>query len=322
MHQPAESLTSPADFTTKLANASKGTRAAGESAASNTFGQTPSFHLGSEAAPEADELVGRRRLGGAFLIEVARIHPDPNQPRRASDDERQKELTASVIQLGILQPIAVRYLREEKLYRIISGERRHRASQAAGLKEIPCWVQNPDEKDILIRQISENWQRAELHPMDLALSLAKLRDTLGHSQKEIAQLTGKSEAEVSKFLKLLEINPAVQEQARNDATGEVSRRHLLAIAQEPDHEQVTLFSEVRDKKLTAVETEKLVRDRKAERIGIKKRGAPPGMRFRLQTAQATVLVNFRRSDAGPAELLAALHDAVTQTEAKLANMAR
>ena len=225
------------------------------------------------------------------------------------------ELSASVKQLGILQPIAVRYLGDEKVYRIISGERRYRAALAAGLREIPCWVQAPEEKDILVRQITENWQRADLHPMDLAYSLAQLRDTLGYSQKQIAELTGKSEGEVSKFLKLLEINPSVQEQARRDASGEFSRRHLLAIAQEPAAEQPAFLEEIRAKSLSATEAERLARDRKARRAGAKKRGAPVGDRHRFITSAATVLVSFRRRDAGPEAIKAALQEALNQVDA-------
>ena len=117
-------------------------------------------------------LDGRRRLGGAFAIACDRIRPDPTQPRRRLDTDAQKELNASVERLGILQPITVRYVEAEDVYRIITGERRYHAACAAGLPEIPCWVQSPKEDEVLLHQIVENWQRLDMHPFDLADALA------------------------------------------------------------------------------------------------------------------------------------------------------
>src|SRR5262249_40386661 len=156
--------------------------------------------LDPNAAPEAGALQGRRRLTGAFLIDRARIRPDPAQPRKNLDTVAQQELIASIRRLGVLQPITVRYIEAEDVYQIIAGERRYQAAKAAEIAELPCWVQSPQAKDILLHQIVENWQRADLNPYDLADALAVLRDANGYSQKDLARETGKPESEISRLL--------------------------------------------------------------------------------------------------------------------------
>src|SRR5205085_10342630 len=136
-----------------------------------------------------------------------------------ADPVAQRELTDSVRRLGILQPIAVRYDAGQDAYLVIAGERRYRAACDAGLAEVPCWVQSPDAKDVLLHQVVENWQRAELHPFDLADALAELRDANGYTQKQLAVLTGKPESEVSRLLSLLKLDPAVQVEARSESGG-------------------------------------------------------------------------------------------------------
>jgi len=148
-------------------------------AADRTFGDSPTIPLASEPSPAEGSLEGRRRLGGAFTIALNRIRPDPDQPRRRLDTDAQKELTDSVKRLGVLQPITVRFLEAENTYQVITGERRYHAARAAGLTEIPCWVQSPKEDEVLLHQIVENWQRLDIPPYDLADALARLRDANG-----------------------------------------------------------------------------------------------------------------------------------------------
>jgi ParB family transcriptional regulator, chromosome partitioning protein len=210
-----------------LTPASKGTATAAAEAAGRAFGEQPSLPLSSDASPSASP-EGRHRLVGAFVIDLSRIRPDRAQPRKNLDTEQQRELNASVKRIGILQPITVRFIETENVYQIIAGERRYRAAKEAGFTEIPCWLRTPDEHDILLHQIAENWQRAELHPYDLADALASLRDAYGYSQKELANWTSKPESEISRLLSLLKLNPAVQQAARKDETGSFTKRHLVA----------------------------------------------------------------------------------------------
>jgi ParB family chromosome partitioning protein len=242
------------------------------------------------------------------LIELSRIHPDPMQPRRNLEESALRELVESVKRLGILQPISVRYMADADQYQIISGERRFQAATLAGLSEIPCWVQSPEEREILVRQIVENWQRAELHPFELADSLAALRDTNGYSQKQIAELTGKSEGEISKLLKLLTLAPDVQLAARSDSTGTLSRRHLYAVSRLSQEEQVIVATTVQDQSLTAEDTEAMVSKKLSRQTKMPKRGAPV-TRVQYVTAKARIVLTFRKQSVTPADIMAALDEA-------------
>jgi ParB family chromosome partitioning protein len=219
-----------------------------------------------------------------------------------------EELAASVRRLGLLQPIAVRFIRDADIYQIISGERRYQAAKRAGLSEVPCWIQEPKEEEILIRQIVENWQRAQLHPFEIADALARLRDANGYTQKKLSTETGKSEAEVSKLLKLLELSPAVQKEARNDPSGALSFKHLYQIARlEPDAQAVVLDT-VQVQHLSAVETEKLVRKTIERRTMGPKRGAPI-TKVEYVTTKARIVLTFRKQSVEKADILAALDEA-------------
>jgi len=133
-------------------------------AAARTFSSPAALPLSSDAAAAVGSLEGRRRLGGAFLIDLDRIKPDPDQPRKRFDTTAQRELNASVARLGILQPITVRFVEERNIYRIITGQRRFEAAKQANLQQLPCWVQTPKDREVLLHQIVENWQRADMHP--------------------------------------------------------------------------------------------------------------------------------------------------------------
>lgn len=260
------------------------------------------------------EWEARRSLAGAFFIKLDRIQPDPAQPRQTMDEGALQELTASIRAHGILQPITVRHMPEEGMYQIITGERRYRAAIAAGLTEIPCWEQAPEDRDILVRQIVENWQRADLHPFDLADTLVRLRDQQNYSQKELAKMTGKPESDISKILSLLKLNPSMQAQCRQDVTGRVSRRHLEGIARLDADDQTAVFEKVRAGKLTVKETEKIVQEKLEVKRGERHAGAPVGTKKKFTTSKATVVLSFRRKTVGLKDVLDALDEVKRQAK--------
>lgn len=243
---------------------------------------------------------------------MSRIRPDPTQPRKNVGDEKHRELTASVRRLGVLQPITVRFLQAENIYQIISGERRYQAAKAAALTEIPCWVQTPKNEDILLHQIVENWQRADLEPFELAEALAVLRDANGYSQKQMAEATSKPESEISRLLSLLKLEPEVQQKAQQSAPGTFTKRHLQAIARLPKENQQEVMIDVQKRKLTALETERDVKERKDKASGKKTRGAPPSHVRRFNTSVATVTVTSRKKQVSEEEILAALDEVRAQ----------
>ena len=257
---------------------------------------------------------GRQRLAGAFSIELSRIRPDPTQPRREHDSESHRQLAASIRRLGVLQPIAVRFVEPDDIYQVISGERRFQACREIGLIEMPCWIQTPKDEEILLRQIVENWQRADLHPYELADSLIRLRDANGYTQRQLAEETGKPESEISKLLALQKLDPVVQKVAREEAGVPFTKRHLYALTQLKTPEaQREVAEEVKERKLTAVETEKVVAAKRPDARGRKKRGAPV-VHLRYATTYATVTLNFRKRDVKATDILAALDEARRKVE--------
>lgn len=250
---------------------------------------------------------GRQRLAGAYTIQLSRIRPDSTQPRRELDTESQRDLAASIKRLGVLQAIAVRYIEADDIYQVISGERRFQACKEAGLSEIPCWVQSPKDEEILLRQIVENWQRADLHPYELADSLARLRDANGYTQKQLAEETGKPESEISRLLSLQRIEPSVQKLARDASGGQFTKRHLVNLARLGPDAQQKMAHEIKDRKLTALETEEAVTRQLPDATGRRKRGAPT-THLRYATAQATVTLNFRKRNVTATDILAALDE--------------
>ena len=210
--------------------------------------------------------------------------------------------------LGILQPITVLYAPQDSIYRIITGERRYNAAKAAGLKEIPCWVQTPKDEAVLLHQIVENWQRSDMHPFDLADALARLRDASGFSQKDLALHTGKSEGEISKLLSLHSLEPAVQRIAREDATGRITKRHLYAVGKIAKPEQEELIERTLRDNLTAAEVEKFADSKRKDGAAPKKSGMKV-KHVRFKTSAATVTVTFRRNTWTDADIGAALDEA-------------
>ena len=228
----------------------KNSRESAALTANEAFTQKPAIDpLSPPTSSPAQQ--GKRRLRGAFYISIDRIEPDPDQPRKTFDSQRVAELASSIKSLGVLQPITVRYEAEADRYRIIAGENRFQAAKQAGLKELPCWERTPEQNQILLQQVVENWVRSDLNPFELADALGLLRDANGYSQVELAATTGKSKGEISKTLALLELDPEVQKLAREDQTGLVSKRHLYAIREFPIDRQIKLIAGIKDGRYTA-----------------------------------------------------------------------
>lgn len=203
--------------------------------------------------PSRGEVDGTDRLAGARQIPIARIRPDPDQPRRLFDADRLEELSASIRAHGVVQPISVEYVESGDYFRIISGERRYRAAGLAGMTHLPCMVQTVGEEDRLARQLIENIQREDLSPMEKARGLLELKARLGSETPwlRVEELTGLSERRRKQFIALLNLPQAMQEHivgtgsrpARNELT-EKHARALLKLRVYPERQQ-ELFDLVR-----------------------------------------------------------------------------
>ncbi len=260
-------------------------------------------------------------MRGAFFVKIELLKPDPTQPRKTFTAEKLAELTASVQQRGIRQPIRVRWDETNGQYWIIAGERRYRAAMAAGLVEMPCILadaRSSEKREVLIDQVIENWQRADLEPVELHFALVRLRDEVGMTQDEIVVETGKSKSEVSRFLSLANVSADIMEEARSDTTGRFGRTTLEALAQVSGDDQEVLAEKVREGSLSAKEVEREARRIRQRNQG-KHVGRGPGITRRFVVGNATVEVTFRKREATSEEVADVLQRAAVlakQNESK------
>lgn len=184
-----------------------------------------------------------------FLIEVDKIQPNPQQPRRGFDETALQELAVSIREVGILQPVVVTKIEEVSergtnvRYQLIAGERRWRAAQLIGLERIPAVIKNVSlAKDRLELAVIENVQRADLNPVEAARAYSRLQDEFGLTQREIAARIGKSRESVANTMRLLSLPTVIQEALAKNQISESQGRLLLAV--ENLQQQQTLFDDL------------------------------------------------------------------------------
>ena len=182
------------------------------------------------AAPSAEAPASR---GGVREIDIARIKPNPNQPRVQFDEEALDELADSIRERGVLQPILLRPEGED--YLIIAGERRWRAAQRARLHAIPAIIREIDESTTAELALIENIQRLDLNPLEEAEGYRQLIQRHGHTQDEIGRIVHKSRSHVANLLRLLDLPEFVRQSLLK---GDISMGHARAVATAPDPEEL------------------------------------------------------------------------------------
>lgn len=209
-----------------------------------------------------------------FFIEVDKIKPNPFQPRREFDQSKLNELAESIRMYGVLQPIVVTRKEVQREdgglgveYELIAGERRHRASQIAGLREIPALIRSKedDSRVKLELAIIENLQREDISPVDKARAFKQLCEEFGLKHAEVAKKVGKSREYVSNSIRLLALP---EEMLLAMGEGKISEGHsrpLLMLVDRPE-EQNTLFREIMMRKLTVRDAEKISRNIAVDRV--------------------------------------------------------
>lgn len=160
-------------------------------------------------------------------IKIIDIEPNINQPRKKFDDESLTELSESIKEYGVIQPIIV--VKKDKYYEIVAGERRWRASKLAGLTEIPAIIREDDEKINSEISLIENMQREDLNPYEKALGVKTLIDKYGLSQEEVGKKIGKSRSTIANTVRILNLEPRVLEMAKEGKLSEGYCKALLAI---------------------------------------------------------------------------------------------
>lgn len=189
-------------------------------------------------------------------IPVENIEPNPKQPRRDFDEQALNELAASIKMHDLVQPITVSLLPNGK-YRLISGERRWRASKLAGLKDIPAYIRQANDQQLLELALLENLQREDLNAMEIALSYKRMMEELSQTQEQVAERMGKERSTVANYIRLLKLPPDIQVAVR---TGVISMGHARAIINvDTVDKQLFIFNEIKSKGLSVRQTEELVR---------------------------------------------------------------
>lgn len=204
---------------------------------------------------------------GITRIPVADIEPNPKQPRRDFDEQALKELSDSIGMHDIIQPVTVSRMASGK-YRLISGERRWRASKMAGLKDIPAYVRQANDTELLELALLENLQREDLNAMEISLSYKRMMEELDYTQEQVAERMGKDRSTVANFIRLLKLPPDIQLAVRS---GELSMGHARALINvDTVDRQLFIYKEVREKGLSVRQTEALVRNLYKQSGAVKK----------------------------------------------------
>jgi ParB family chromosome partitioning protein len=182
--------------------------------------------------------------------------PNPEQPRRAFDDASIDELAESIRSRGLIQPLLVRpHPDEDDRFEIVVGERRFIAARRAGLDSVPCSVRKLDQREVFILSVAENVAREDLNPIDEAAAYRRmLDDEFAANQGEIAQLVGVHRTRVSRKLKLLELDPRIQQSVHQDMPDCITLTHLEELSRlTPGDEQHRLYLDAAQKKLSTRE---------------------------------------------------------------------
>ena len=195
-----------------------------------------------------DALLGQNNSNQKFVKEVdlTKIKPGRFQPRSNFDNEKLKELTVSIKNQGVLSPILVRELGLNE-FEVIAGERRLRASKMAGLKTIPCLVDQKKDQDALVSALIENLQREDLNPVEEARGLDRLKREFGLTQDEVATSTGKARSTVANSLRILSLPPLVLDLL---AQGKIEKGHAKLLASMSPGEAETTAKKIVNEKIS------------------------------------------------------------------------
>ena len=195
------------------------------------------------------------------MMDINKVEPNREQPRKNFDEDALLELSESIKQFGVIQPLIVQD--RKTYYEIIAGERRWRAAKMAGLKEVPVIIKNYTEQEIMEISLIENIQREDLNPIEEALAYKKLLTEFNLKQDEVAERVSKSRTAVTNSMRLLKLNEKVQQMLIDDMLSTGHARALLSI--EDADEQYNLAQQIFDEKMSVRDVEKLVKKLQKEK---------------------------------------------------------
>jgi ParB family chromosome partitioning protein len=227
----------------------------------------------------------RANPAGSIEIPIARIRPNPRQPRQRIGQAELETLATSIVAHGVLQPILV--IETIDGYQLVAGERRLRASQLAGLERIPAIIRQLADRDQLELALVENLQREDLGPLEEANAFRSLVDDFGMSQEEIAGRVGRARSTVANTLRLLDLDQSVQAAL---VDGSITEGHARALGGLTTDQQVRVAGTVVDQQLSVRQTEELVR-----RLREPRRTTPDAVAPRLEPELERVEEDLRRA---------------------------
>ena len=201
------------------------------------MGRGLSALLQTNTATSSQDAGAKEVVSGVFEVAVADIEANPKQPRVHFEPEHLQELAASISALGIVQPLTVRRLRLGK-YQIISGERRFRAAQLAGLEVVPVYVRLANDQEMLEMALVENIQRRDLDAMEVALSYARLMEECDMTQQQVSDRVGKERSTVANYIGLLKLSPLVQAGLRDREISMGHARALVGVTEDSTRDQL------------------------------------------------------------------------------------
>ncbi|MCO6148349.1 ParB/RepB/Spo0J family partition protein [Flavobacterium sp. NRK1] len=227
-------------------------------------------------------------VGNIIELELDAIEINPFQPRTNFNEEALKELSTSIKELGVIQPITVRKLDYNK-YQLISGERRLRASKLAGLETVPAYIRIANDNESLVMALVENIQRHDLDPIEIALSYQRLIDEIQLTQEQMSDRVGKKRSTIANYLRLLKLDPIIQTGIRD---GFISMGHGRAIINIEDHDaQADIYQKIVSKNLSVRETEALVKSYQ-DSLKPASEKASKNTSFEVEDTQKKAFTNF------------------------------
>jgi ParB family chromosome partitioning protein len=207
---------------------------------------------------------GNTLAGSIPMLDIDQIEANPFQPRTKFEEEALAELRDSIKEHGIIQPVTVRKLGYDK-YQLISGERRFRASQLAGLKQIPAYIRIANDQSMLEMALVENIQRENLDAIEIAISYQRLMDECNLTQEQLSDKVAKQRSTVTNYLRLLKLPAVIQMAIRENIITMGHARALINIADKD--KQIELYQIIVENELSVRATEELVRGEKPKSVG-------------------------------------------------------
>lgn len=260
-------------------------------------------HYVEELATQSPTTIGR-------LIAVEALDPNPEQPRVEIGDLT--ELTTSVKEKGVLEPLLVKPTQQKGRWMIIAGERRWRAACAAGLREVPCIEMDVDESAVAEIALIENMQRKDLTPWEEADGLAALCHRYGYTHEDVSRKVGKSRSTVTEAISLAAIPEEIREECRRADINVKSL--LLQIVRQPDTASMReTINALANKEFTRDEARALIRERKFKE-GSQESAKPFTFKYHLPSPNVKVEVKFQKSEVEKGEIIEALKSLLRELE--------